>query len=511
MVSINLLFSAEKKNVAVKKITAPVVEEAPAKKITTEQEAVLNDFKDTKFLQVDHLDVPPELRRIENQIKQNALDVIIISRTHTPVYAQKREAGYSESYKKFHGLEIQIVPIPKEQDFYSLNFFYYNWTTRKFDKRLRKRISKYNVLNEMRFALFELLMGKKFVDEHKDQIEKQNFERIVNVREGEEVQLIGERKKKKLDKIKEDELEEKNEEKKQNKLKREELEKKEKALESAAKVEEQKAQSASELKKEDDAENKDEDSSSLAKLKSKDGGGRKKGLKKNDSKSSLNEESKLDIQPPIPDPEGGDKIPSISTLYAFANIFDENVTSDGLLHASTHLRYLGFGARYVQEQDTSMPRGMRFVVQTGLPIKKENYAFPVYRSVETEIYKRKIFNHVKILAGLDLSPLYFVNLPEAGEGLKVLENDIIWAKGGLGLTFEAFGKEIDLRALMYKSLSCKSNVNKILSGNAMAMSLYYQHNQKHGGEIAYHKSSFVGDLTVDSQSLYFSYIYKFEN
>ena len=172
------------------------------KKELTEAEETISDFKETKFLQIDKLDIPKELSRIEEQIRQNATDVIISSKTHTPVYAQKRESGYSDSYKKFYGLEVQIVPIPNEPDFFALNYFYYNWVTRKYDKRLRKRISKYNVLNEMRFGLYELLLGKKFVDEHKDEIEKQNYDRIQAVREGEEVQKRLDRKNKKLNKKK---------------------------------------------------------------------------------------------------------------------------------------------------------------------------------------------------------------------------------------------------------------------------------------------------------------------
>ena len=106
------------------------------KKETTEAEDAINDFKDTKFIQIDKLDIPEDIKRIEEQIRQNAIDVIVNTKTHTLIYAQKREKGYSETYKKFHGLEIQITKIPNDQDFFSLHFFYYNWTSLKFDKHL---------------------------------------------------------------------------------------------------------------------------------------------------------------------------------------------------------------------------------------------------------------------------------------------------------------------------------------------------------------------------------------
>jgi septal ring factor EnvC (AmiA/AmiB activator) len=180
-----------------------------AKKETTEQEDIANEFKEAKFLQVDSLKIPKELTRIEEQIKQNAIDVVIHSRTHTPVFAQKLPKGYTESYTKFHGLQVEIVPIPKDEDFYSLNFFYYNWTNRKVDKRLSIRISKYNVLNEMRFGLYELLLGKQYIIDNKDALEKQNFDRIQAVRKTVEEREKEERQKKKEKKKLEEELEQK--------------------------------------------------------------------------------------------------------------------------------------------------------------------------------------------------------------------------------------------------------------------------------------------------------------
>lgn len=488
------------------------------KKETTEEEDALNEFKETKFLQLDKLDVPKELTRIEEQIRQNALDVIISSKTHTPIYAQKREEGYSESYKKFHGLEIQIVPIPGDQDFYSLNFFYYNWTNRKFDKHLRKRISKFNVLNELRFGLYELLLGKKFVDEHKDEIEKQNYDRIQAVRENELAQARIDRKKKKLEKkLKEEKelkLSREEEDKKKSKLTRGEKDKKDKNSINPTEQSNQTSAAVSVAPTEDFEDVKVEDPDEPEKLKEKPEVEKKRKAPKKPALPKMTKEEPAPATPPIPEipkPEVGETIPTTSSLYAFVNIFNDSVTADGYLHTTTHLRYLGFGARYIQEQETAMPRGMRFSLKVGLPIKKDNYSFPIYRAFETEIYKRKILNHFQLFAGIDLSPIYFVNLANPGEGLKVFENDIFWLKGGIGFNQEIFGKEIELRTLFLKSLSGKSNQKKSIGGTSLAFTGYYQHTKKHGVEITYQKSNMVGDLLVASQSLYFSYVYKFEN
>ncbi len=171
--------------------------------ILNDADQAILDFKESKFLQLDTISLPPELIKIEDEIKQNLIDVIIHSRTHTPVFSQKREDGYNESYKKFHGLKVKISSLPDAPDFYHLHLFYYNWTTNKFDKKLTKKISKYNVLNESRFGLFELLLGKKFVKDHKDELEKQNFDRIQDVRQAVTIQKKKEKNEKKLKKEKE--------------------------------------------------------------------------------------------------------------------------------------------------------------------------------------------------------------------------------------------------------------------------------------------------------------------
>ena len=214
----------------------------------------------------------------------------------------------------------------------------------------------------------------------------------------------------------------------------------------------------------------------------------------------------------LPNTEKSEVIPTVSTLFALGTFFNDDVTSTGLLHSNTKLQFIGFGARYINEQETvAYPRGMRFSLKVGIPLKKDNYTFPLYRSFEMEIYKRNIFGHFQVLGGLDSTPMYFVNLPNAGEGLQVFENDIYWLKGGLGYNQEIKGKTINLRAIFLLSLAVKNNQKKNINGTSLVYSLNYQHNKSHGAEITMQKSYFVGDLTIEAQSFNISYIYKFEN
>ena len=138
-------------------------------------------FAEAKLLQIEKMDIPLDLKSIEGQLRENVVDVIIHSKNHMPVFSQVKPAVTTNNHKSFHGLNIKILTLA-DKDFYSLQMFYYNWTTNKSDKKLKKKISKYNVLNELRFATYEILLGKQWVLDNKDKIEKRNFERIIVIR-----------------------------------------------------------------------------------------------------------------------------------------------------------------------------------------------------------------------------------------------------------------------------------------------------------------------------------------
>ena len=201
--AVNLAVYAESKKSALLDLKKAAV---PEKKEIVDDPTI--EFKETRFLQLDRISIPNELKSIEEQIKQNITDVVLVSKTHTPVYAQKRD-GYTDSYKKFFGLQVQISPYPAQADSYQVHFFYYNWTTNKFDKTLYKVISKYNVINELRFGTFELIFGKKYVETNRDAIDIQNYERIQAVRKSIAEQAQIEKMQEKKKKLKEEEEEEK--------------------------------------------------------------------------------------------------------------------------------------------------------------------------------------------------------------------------------------------------------------------------------------------------------------
>jgi len=512
--------------------------------VTVEVEELQEKFKETAFLQIDALDVPAELLRIEEQLKQNAIDVIITSRTHTPVFAQKQPNGYSESYKKFNGLKIQIVPIPNEADFYSLTLDYYNWTTRKYDKKLRKRISKYNVLNEMRFATYEILLGESFVKRNYDKLEKLNFQRIQAIRKFVEQQERDARKKKKEDKKKQKKLEEqleaesKKKNNPQSKLNRGEEadppQKSKKSRESDS--EDIAAKRAADL----DVEAGDSEQSSFGKIADTDVPevqlARTKKSKSNDIEEVDQKDSKQKTQddskspekpkalekekvtppeslpdapiPPVAIPEKGVKV--VSDAYVHGSFFGDNTVAHGLVRTSTYLKYAGVGATYSNTVLDEHERGYRVSLRVGVPLRKKNYKFPVYRAVETE-FTRKVYKNFQGIVGIDYVPLHFLGLPKLNEGFQIYENEFYCIKFGVGITPEFLKNVLSFRLLLLKSLLSKSNQPQELNETSVLFNTVLNYSAGHGFDLTYQKRFFSGDMKVETERYAFSYIYRFKD
>jgi hypothetical protein len=375
----------------------------------------------------------------------------------------------------------------------------------------------------MRFGLYELLLGKQYIIDNKDSLEKQNFDRIQAVRKTVEEREKEERQKKKEKKKLEEELEQKKLKKKErdnerNRTKLLRFEKQEKSTDKDDKrfedSDDPKMLDGDNLGLNVENPEKKSKSDELAAPPVQKLSDDKKKVK-NDKADQNDRELDENGNPVNPNAPNFDNfsvnIPEKSSFYAFGSLFEDKNDSRGIVPVGTNLRYLGFGARYVQEQVSDTPRGMRFALRSGIPIKKDNYDFPVYRAFETEITRGNLLKYFKAFLGMDYSPIIFVNVPTSGEGLQVFENDIFWAKFGLTYLPSIFGKDLEIRAAFLKSLLVNSNQKKEFSGTSLIFSTYYQHTSKYGFEISYQKTYLVGDLDVEAKAFSFSYVYKFEN
>jgi len=349
--------------------------------------------------------------------------------------------------------------------------------------------------------------------DNKDQIESRNFDRIQAVREVISQNERMRKKKQKEEEKKKEQLEEENEKKRtRNLIKREERVKKSK------KEEEQEVNDSPENEPNPGKESVDvvttdpeiekmklEENQQKSRSASKASRPKKKSAIVPEGEMVLEEQAPILPDNPIPG------LPKKTYLYGFANYFQEDIEIGGIIETSTTLKYLGAGGKFILENQEIYPTGMRFSIQAATPIFKEKYKFPIYRAVESEYFISKLLGHVKLFAGLDFVPVYFVGLPEAGLGFQVYENDFLWGKIGAEVTGNLFERSFEMRAVFSKSLVSKSNQKGAFDATKLAFSAYSQIKNNHGAEINISSMNASGPFTVASNKIALSYVYKFEN
>lgn len=480
----------------------------------TETNESAEEFKESKFIQIDPVDIPEELKVIEDQITQNSIDVIILSGKHTVVYSQKREEGYNKNFKNFYGLKVSVYPLKDDPDFFVLKLFYYNWITNKFDKNLSKRISKYNVLNELRFAMYELYFGKSFVQDNKDALEKKNFDRIQAVRKMVEEQKKQEKKqaKKKKEQQEKEAIDKKNEEVSE-KLKREERKKKDKNKKDDIASSEIENQVKAKEKGEDDIVDESEDLAiEIGEPENSSPGksGNKKKKIKNEIKNTVIENELKDPAASLEPLGDGTFVPKTVEFKFISGVSQESVETKGILTVKTNLRYLNLGASYRAENQTAWPWGYTIAMNAGIPIKKENYQISVARSLEGGLHV-KVKDGLSLSIGLEYSSLPFVNLAGPGEGLKAIQNDIAYGKIGLDYSFSIRRREAHIGVEFSQSLSHKSNIEKSIQTQRTSFYLKSDIIGQHGVILSLFKTQIDGQFTGNSSGGTILYSYKFGN
>lgn len=486
----------------------------------SETEDSMAEFKETKFLQIDPFEIPKELKVIENQITQNSLDVIILTGKYTLSYSEKRPEGYNKSYRNFFGLKISILPLKENSSDYTVKIFYYNWTTNKYDKTLTKKISKYNILNEMRFAMYELILGSAIVGENRDIIERKNFERIQAVRQTIEEQEKREKQKKKqkkeaLEKKKDKPVALPDDEMEEEKLKREAKKTVEKIQDTEENEENKEGGSKSDKIKSTSGSAGDPPELEEIELQSKkNNSSSEKPAKKKVADKRAEEkvtEPVINSQSIAPELEATD--PPTPKTIAFnlnSGLKFETVDAIGLLQTTTNLTYLNLGADYRTDVHAKYPWGYGFSLNAGIPIKKEKYQISVSRALEGGIFKT-FFSNLRVGAGVEYSSLVFVNLPGAGEGLKIVQNDLLYGKLKFSLHFNLLNREMLAGGELCTSLSQKSDVNKEISVTKNVFFYQTQIKGDHSAEVRVSQSTFTGYFSGKASGVVVLYVYNFGN
>ena len=510
---LNLAVYAESKKAAIVNLKKTLAEE---KKENADDPSI--EFKETRFLQLDRISVPNELKSIEEQVKQNIVDVVLVSKTHTPVYAQKR-AGYSDSYKKFYGLQVQISPYPAQVDSYQVHFFYYNWTTNKFDKTLYKVISKYNVINEVRFGTYELLFGKKYVDTNRDALDIQNYERIQAVRKSMVEQARLDKLAEKKKKAQELEEEEASKEKKKSKLIREDKDKEKDSISADSETDQEEPETS---KADASAQTEDTEEGHKDKINSKVNAetqaNQSKKKKKPDDKSEAKNEASEPPAPAKPDPdlpkpeENIKLITSLSAQSGGLSHYTESLTNDGKIKTFSNFRYLGFGGHLNFIQDKEIPRGYTLGFEFGVPVMKGAYPIPIYHQIQFDVNKYDFLLQNSIFgAGIEYSPINFVNIPNFGDGFQVFENDFLWARVLASYSFKIKKYDLGINLSSFVSVFERSSQKKTFNASKYRIGINFKLNPRIAIDANMENTTLAGDLTATTKSINLHAIYYFEN
>jgi len=469
------------------------------------------DFKETKFLQVEKIKLPKELKVIEEQIRQNAVDVILISNTHTPIYLKRRDE-LTEQYKKFYSLELQIDPFPSRKDSYQVHYFYFNWTTNKFDKHLYKIISKYNVVNEIRFGIYELLFGKDYVVKNKDIIDIQNYQRIQAVRKAIAEQAIFEKKIEKLD-AEAKKKSSQTEAKKKSKLKREDKEVNPKVnLEKSemTEIQENTDQAFAQANIEDADVSMPSDVEEMPILPITNS--RRREIKKalileREKRSNPEVEKSEDIpiiqsEQQVLEPKNPEnKIKHFNSLTVQAGTFVEfSKSTTEFISTYTNARFLGMGGRFTSRQDKEFPLSYDLSARIGIPIFKQQYSFPVYKEIQFDLRKNDLFTKdFSAILGLEYSSIYFVNIAEYGQGFQVFLNDFFWIRAGVGHRLIIKETPVHLDVSFYQSLFHTSNIEKAFGGGKLSVNGLITLNEKYQLDVSLQNTFLGGDVELSTQ------------
>lgn len=465
------------------------------------------EFAESKFIQVDPLSIPKELSSIDKQITQNAIDVIILISGHTVIYSQKLEEEYTEKYKQFFGLSISIFPIANQPDYFSLKLKYYNWTTTRFDKGLTKKISKYNVLNELRFALYGLFKGKKYVEKNQEKIELENYERITSIRNNFEEDKARRLKEQKIDTQRANQLASETQKQETERLKREKKELLEKVNQSS-KTPYHETESNSKGQATEEV-NSIVDSSPETATISPSRQSQKDNNKKNEKKSPHQQPNIIphDEEKKIND-NNVTNYPSASRFSLLIGLNSQKTKTQKIISASTNPLYLNAGFDYLYKFGIKWPLANNTCLLLGYPIKKDNYSFSTTPFFSTDIGFFRLFKFLSFGPGLSYQTLSFVNLPNRGEDLQLINNTILAYY--LYFHFDFMIKDFKQRLSLSSTTSffSKNTFNQKINTTSKNFSWNLTKNQ-HGIKLSFSKGIISGQYSGNFSSTSLHYTYNF--
>lgn len=484
-----------------------------------------------KFLQIEDIIIPGTLDEIDFEIRQNTIDVIL----NSPKYiflTSKRDKVVNKNYRDYNSLKVELKRTTSKS--YVADIHLENWYSAKYDRKFKVILSKYNLLTDLRMGIYELLYGKVYVRKNREKLIQYSAIRIKKIKELSRNDSKGGNKSNsktsggKGKKKPEDDLvkEEKEEDQKQKPpqvggdssadssgSKGDEKEKKEKQEEALAENPEDNKNKPKQG--DENAEDPNRGKTAKAKLekgktedvdqvlvpddiaKKKDADLRiaaardtKKLEKAEESDANLKFFNSADLFDNPPRIFINKKsIFSARLLYTSYNVQSKN----SLLSTSLDMSFLRFGATINIIEEKINPISYEFILLAGTSVENEIAQIPAWRTIEARASKFLFSNFLKIGVGVESSPYFFINVPIAGEGQNLYENDIIWVKGLAEVHFNIFRREFSFGGSYSQSILFSSSVeNYEASGLKTDFFVKYFFTKKYGAAFSSAGYNFTG-------------------
>jgi hypothetical protein len=191
-----------------------------------------------------------------------------------------------------------------------------------------------------------------------------------------------------------------------------------------------------------------------------------------------------------------DKTPQVESQFIFDTFVyggQLQITTEKNIKIITTIGHVGVGVR-VKNIQINIPKPLQFTaeLQIARPLKKENYSIPMWRKLDLSAERKNIRSYLAFGAGVEFEPLYFIALPNYGEGLTVIDNTIYWAYLIAELNLPSYKDKYVLGIKLSKSLLTSSSTSTKLSGVKINLLPHFQINDKYSFDINFQRS-FLND------------------
>lgn len=487
-----------------------------------------------KYLQIEDINVPKTLEEIDFEIRQNTIDVVL----NSPKYiflTSKRDKVVNKNYREYNSLKVTLSKTTSKT--YVANIHLENWYSAKYDRKFKVILSKYNLLTDLRMGIYELLYGKVFVRKNREKLIQYSAIRIKRIKElalsknkasggGTGSKSGGKGKNTPDDEL----IKEKKEQK--PKKKAGSVGGDSSSNQSGKKGKQSEEKNKEEENEETAAKRKDDEK----KQKEGEGGAGNVPNRGKTKVTKLENEEEQDIdqvlvpeEPPKDEPadirigaaqnnkelDRADDEPSALEFFKNTDLFDSpprifinkkslfsaklmytsySVASENyLLATSLDMTFLRFGANINIVEERVNPFSYNFILLAGTSVQNEVAQIPAWRTLEANAAKYFFSNFLKLGIGVESSPYFHINVPIAGEGQQLYEQDILWIKGIAEIKFNLFRREFTLGGSYSQSLFVSSSVEnyKVTALKSTYFARYFV-TPKNGAEFSSSGYNFSG-------------------